>query len=338
MYVQSTIKGEYDMRYKHFRSQNVDVSALAVGTWAIGAAGYGEVNEKDSIDAIRAMLEGGVNLIDTAPDYGNGYSEKVVGKAIAGLDRSKILISTKTGASALTLKAVRTGAGYQRDGRYEDLLYECEQSLRRLNTDYIDFYFVHWPDLDTPFSETMEAMNTLKRQGKIRFVGLSNFNKEQILTCEKVCKIDAIQPPYSMVARRDEELMKWCVNKGINTFTYGSLGAGILTGAFREPPTFGPRDPRNGFYPFFQEPRFSKVMKVLAVMDGISQATGKPLAQITINWSTQKDYVSTALVGVRNPAEAKENCATFDWELTEEQIKAIDDAIAENLDFDGTRR
>jgi len=326
------------MRYNHFDKQNVDVSALAVGTWAIGAAGYGEVNDRDSIDAIRTMLDGGVNLIDTAPDYGNGYSEKVVGKAIEGYDRSKILLSTKVCASALTLKAVRTGARYARDGRYEDVLYECEQSLRRLGTDYIDFYFVHWPDLDTPFSETMEAMNTLKQQGKIRFVGLSNFNEEQILECEKVCKIDAIQPPYSMVVRRDEALMKWCVARGIGTFTYGSLGAGILTGAFREVPTFGDRDPRNRFYPFFKEPRFGKVMKVLGVMDEISAETGKTLAQIAINWSTQKDYVSTALCGVRNPQEAADNCAAFTTELTAEQVQRIDDAIAKYLDFDGSDR
>lgn len=326
------------MRFKHFKNADVDVSALAVGTWAIGGAGYGEVNDKDSIDAIHAMFDGGVNLIDTAPDYGRGYSETIVGKALKGYDRSKLLVATKCCASALTLKAVREGRFYARDGRYENVLYECEQSLRRLDTDYIDFYFVHWPDKDTDFAETMEAMNTLKKQGKIRFVGLSNFNQEQILECEKVCKIDAIQPPYSMVVRGEEDLMKWCVERGIDTCTYGSLGAGILTGSFREPPQFERFDPRNGFYPFFKEPRFGKVMKVLAVMDEISAENGKPLAQIAINWSTQKNYVSTALCGVRNPAEAKENCSTFDWTLTDAQIAAIDAAIAEHLDFDGADR
>ena len=326
------------MRYKHFGRAHADISALSVGTWAIGGAGYGEVNEKDSIDAIHAMFDGGVNLIDTAPDYGTGNSELVVGKALKGIDRSKIYISTKVCASGCTLKAIRTGAPYARDGRYEDVLYECEQSLRRLGTDYIDFYFVHWPDRNTPFSETMEAMNTLKRQGKIRYVGLSNFNKEQILECEKVCSIDVIQPAYSMVVRGEEELMKWAKSNWIDTLTYGSLGAGILTGAFRKPPEFGPMDPRNGFYPFFKEPHFSKVMKVLEVMDAISEETGKPLAQIAINWSTQKDYVSTALCGVRNPKEAIENCATFDWMLTDDQIARIDQAIETYLDFDGADR
>ena len=325
------------MRYKHLEKANIDVSALAVGTWAIGAAGYGEVNEKDSIDAIRAMIDGGVNLIDTAPAYGLGHSEIVVGKAIQGMDGSKVFIATKCGVSKLSLygKKHPDHVGLIRDGRFENILYECECSLRRLGTDYIDVLFVHWPDVNTPLEETMEAMNVLKKEGKIRFVGVSNFSEEQILTCEKVSQIDVIQPPYSMVARRDETLMKWAVGRGIGTFTYGSLGAGILTGTFRTPPTFGQGDPRNGFYPFFVEPHFSKVMKVLDVMDKISAETGKPLPQIAINWSTQKDFVSTALCGVRNPQEAAQNCAAFDWTLTDEQIAAIDAAIEANLDFDG---
>ncbi len=325
------------MRYKHLKNANVDVSSLGIGTWAIGGAGFGEVNEKDSIAAIQAAFDGGVNLIDTAPDYGRGHSEIVVGKALKGYDRSKIFVSTKVCASALTLKAVRTEARYARDGSYADVLYECEQSLRRLDTDYIDFYFVHWPDKETPFSETMEALNKLKEQGKIRFICLSNFNREQIEECQQYAQIDGTQPPYSMVVRRDEELMKWCASQGIGTFTYGSLGAGILSGKYRQIPEFGPRDPRNFFYPFFQEPQFSKVMKVLDVMDGISAETGKPLAQIAINWSTQKDYVTTALCGVRIPEQAVENCATFDWELTDAQIAAIDKAIDENIDFDGSK-
>lgn len=326
------------MRYKHFKNADVDVSAMAVGTWAIGDCGYGAVTEKDSIEAIHAMFDNGVNMLDTAPDYGVGHSETVVGKAIRGYDRSKLLIATKCCASALTLKSIRTGRGYCRDGRYEDVLYECEQSLRRLGTDYIDFYFVHWPDVDTPFSETMEAMKTLKQQGKIRFVGLSNFNKQQVLECEKVVKVDVLQPPYSMAVRSSEELMKWAVQRGIDTCTYGSLGGGILTGAFREAPEFERRDPRNFFYPFFKEPKFSKVMKVLDVLDQIAAEVGRPVAQVAVNWQTQQPHVSTALCGVRSAAEAIEDCGAFDWELSDAQMKAINDAIEANLDFDGADR
>jgi len=326
------------MRYKRFACANADISRLAIGCWPMGAAGYGEITDADSISAIHAMVDNGVNILDTAPDYGAGYSELVVGKALKELDRSKIFVATKGGAAKTTLKAVRTDAFYARDGRYENILYECEQSLRRLGTDYIDFYFVHWPDLDTSFSETMEAMNTLKRQGKIRFVGLSNFNKEQIIECSRVCKIDAIQPPYSMVVNKNKELMQWATENRIETFSYGSIGAGILSGAFRTCPTFQPRDPRNYFYPHFKEPQFSKVMNLLGVLDEIAAEVGRPVVQVAINWQTQQDYVSTALNGVRSAAEANENCGAFDWELTAEQLKKIDDAIAQYIDFDATDR
>lgn len=326
------------MRYKHIRSANLDVSAISAGSWPAGDCGYGPVTEKDCIEAFHAMFDAGVNCIDTAPDYGNGHSEIVVGKALKGLDRSKIILATKVGASACTLKALRTGGGYCRDGRYEDVVYECEQSLRRLGTDYIDFYFVHWPDVDTPFSETMEAMKALKQQGKIRFVGLSNFNRAQLLECEKVCKIDALQPPYSMAVRTQEEHLKWCVGRGISTFTYGSMGGGILSGAFKEPPGYERRDPRSYFYPFFREPGFSKVRKVVDLLEEMGKEIGKPAIQVAINWQTSHDYVTTALCGVRTAAEAKEDVGAFDWEITPEQIKRIDDAIAQYLDFDGEDR
>lgn len=324
------------MRYKQLKNVGVELSAITAGSWPAGNAGYGKVTEKECVEAFHAMFDAGVNCIDTAPDYGNGYSELVVGKALKEVDRSKIYVATKVGASACTMKAIRTGGGYKRDGRYENVLYECEQSLRRLGTDYIDFYFVHWPDPDTPFSETMEAMKTLKQQGKIRYVGLSNFNREQLIECERVCTIDALQPPYSMVMRNQEDLLKWCSDRGTSVFTYGSLGGGILTGSFRQVPTFEHRwDPRNYFYPFFRGPRFDKVLKVVEVMDKIAAEVGRPVSQVAINWQTSKPFISTALCGVRNAAEAIENCGAFDWELTPAQIQAIDDAIAANLDFNG---
>lgn len=330
------------MRYKHLKNADVDVSVIGVGTWSIGAGTYGDVEDQQSVAAIRAMIDNGVNLIDTAPAYGGGRAEKVVGEAIKGYDRSKLLISTKCAIGTTTLSAKRCLAegkdpftqGPGRDATFENILYECEQSLRRLGTDYVDFLFIHWPDPVTPYEETAKAFNYLKKEGKVRFVGLSNFNEEQIMEFEKYCKVDVIQPPYSMVVRRDEELIKWAYERGIDSMTYGSLGAGILTGTFREVPTFGERDPRNGFYPFFKEPYFSQVMELLKVMDGVSEELGgKPLAQITINWTTQKDYISMALCGVRTPAEAVENCAAFDWSLNEDQMKRISEAVEKYCNF-----
>lgn len=309
------------MRYKQFKNADVKVSSLAVGTWAIGGDGYGAVNEKDSIEAIRTMIDNGVNIIDTASSYGAGHSEEVVGKAIRDGYRDKVMISTKF--------AIPFDKDYANDGSYENCIRECEGSLKRLGTDYIDFFFMHWPDPNTPIEVTMRALNDLKKQGKIRFIGVSNFDKPLLKEAMKYAQIDAIQPPYSMVNQSAKPLMQWCETQGIDTFTYGSLGAGILTGAIRELPHYDKDDARYEFYDFFVEPKFSRVQELLKKLDVIADAHKKPVAQVAINWSTQKSYVGTALCGVRNAKEALENCHTFDWELTAEEMQLIEDTLEE---------
>ena len=309
------------MRYKHVGNAGIDISALAVGTWAIGGQQWGDVNEKDSIDAIRAMIDGGVNLVDTAPIYGNGHSEEVVGKALENGYREKVFLATK-----FSISNDENGAVIN-NGSYENAIWECEQSLKRLNTDHIAIYIMHWPDPATPVEVTMKALADLKKSGKIRFIGVSNFDRNLIEEAQKVVRIDFLQPPYSMVEESQKELLAWCETQGIGTMTYGSLGAGILTGAIRELPDWDENDFRYTFYDYFKNPKFSKIMELLKVMDKIAQVRNKPLAQIAINWSTQKSYVSTAICGVRDPQQAYENCATFDWELTGEEMELIDSEI-----------
>ena len=306
------------MRYKHYKNANVDVSELAVGTWAIGGMNYGPVNREDSIKAIRRMLEGGVNLIDTAPVYGNCASEIIVGEAIRGIPRDSFLISTKFGIST------DYHATKRKDASYKAVMREFQCSRFNLGTDYIDFYFIHYPDPNTPIAETMTALNELKKDGAIRYIGVSNFTKEQIIEAEKYGQIDVQQPPFSMVNRSSVDLMKWGFDKGIDAMTYGSLGAGILSGTVRELPQFAPGDLRLNFYDFYREPKFSKIMDFLKVLDRIAEAHGVPVPQVAINWSTQKEFVGTALVGVRNAQEAAENCAAFDWSLSDEEIALID--------------
>ena len=316
------------MRYKHFKNANVDVSELAVGTWSIGESGrYGNVNRNDAIEAIQAALDGGVNLIDTAPCYGTGASEKIVGEAIQHFDRSKLLIATKCGLVPYASPVTR---GNMLDASYKNIMRDIQTALNLMGTEYIDFYFIHWPDPATDIAETMSALNVLKKRGYIRYIGLSNFNEEQILAAEEWGQVDVIQPPYSMVNRRDEKLMKWAYEKGINSLTYGSLGSGILTGAYREIPKFeNERDIRNTFYDFFKEPKFSKVMELLKVMDEIAEAHNKPVAQVAINWSTQQEFVGTALCGLSNVREAQENCATFEWSLTDEEVQRLNAKLDE---------
>lgn len=310
------------MRYKHFKNADVDVSELAVGTWAIGGDNYGPVDREASIQAIRTMIDNGVNLVDTAPCYGNGYSEKVVGEALAGGYRDKVLISTKVGL-------VTSANGYDRDSSFKNIMREVESSLYNLKTDHIDFYFVHWPDAHTPFAETMSALELLRKQGKIRFIGVSNFTKEMIEECEKYGKVDVQQPPFSMVDRTYVDLMQWGAARGIDSMTYGSMGAGILSGKYRTTPDFPEGDTRLTFYNYFREPKFSKVQELLKVMDEVAEAHGKPVGQVALNWSTQKDYVGCALVGVRSDAHAIENCAAYDWSLTDDEIAKLDAKLDE---------
>lgn len=307
------------MRYKRFKSADVLVSSLAVGTWAIGVDNYGQVDRQEAIKGIRAMVEGGVNLIDTAPCYGNGASEMIVGEAIREIPRDKILVSTKFGLVPDIYKG-----GYTRNASYKNVMREIESSLLNLKTDYVDFYFVHWPDQDTPIDETMAALSTLKKQGKIRFAGVSNFSEEQITEAEKYLKIDVQQPPFSMVNQKYTELLKWGEERNIDSLTYGSLGAGILAGTVRSLPEYEKGDLRMTFYDFYKEPKFSLIMELLKAMDKIAEVHNKPVAQVAINWSTQKSFVGTALIGVRNEQEAKENCAAFDWSLSEEEMELLD--------------
>lgn len=310
------------MRYTTLKNAGDKVSQLAVGTWAIGGDSFGDTDPREAEGAIRTMLEHGVNLIDTAPCYGNGASEKIVGHALAGIDRDAYLLSTKVGL-------VTSVNGYDRDSSYKNIMREVESSLFNLRTDYIDFYFVHWPDAHTPFAETMSALRLLKEQGKIRHICVSNFTKEMIEECEQYAQIDVQQPPYSMVQREFEDLIEWGYNRGIDSFTYGSLGAGILSGKFRELPHFDEGDVRGGFYDYFREPKFSKVQELLGLMDEVAEAHGRPVSQVAINWGAQKPFVATSLVGVRSDKHAIENCSAFDWELTDDEMVALDAKLDE---------
>jgi aryl-alcohol dehydrogenase-like predicted oxidoreductase len=310
------------MRYKKFKNAGVDISALGVGTWAIGGQNYGDVILNDSIKAIHKMIDKGVNLIDTAPVYGNGYSEMVVGQALKDIARDKIYISTKAG-----LITDYHTKGIRKVNTYKNIMREIQSSLLNLHTDYIDFYFVHWPDVTTPIAETMAALNELKKDGVIRFIGVSNFSVEQIQEAQKYAVIDVQQPPYSMVKREFEGLIKWGYEKGISSMTYGSLGSGILSGTIRTLPEFDKNDLRVTFYDFFTEPKFSKIMGVLQIMDEIALAHKTTVAQVAINWSTQKEFVGTALIGVRNEKEAEENCSAFDWQLSDDEIKFLDNEL-----------
>ncbi len=309
------------MRYKEFGKTGMCVSQMALGTWGMGGAGWDQYEDAVRIDAILAAIENGVNLIDTAPAYNAGAAEKLVGKALAqnGL-REKVFISTKCGNEFINGR-------YIRDGRPERILQLCEESLERLQTDYIDLLLVHWPDPKVPFSETMPALQQLKDEGKIRHIGVSNFSREQIEEASQYCSIEALQPQFSMVNRAAAPLMQWCTEHGLATMAYGPLGGGILTGRYRSVMTFAEGDSRSRFYPFFKEPLFSKVMELLAVMDAIAAEHQVPVAQVALNWTAQKDFVSTLLVGAQTRDKIEQNTAAFAWTLSDAEMAVLDAAV-----------
>ncbi|MGM0239934.1 hypothetical protein ID741_002552 [Enterococcus sp. AZ103] len=317
------------MRYKNIKKLDVEISELAVGTWAIGGQMWGEVNDQASVAAIREMIDQGVNLIDTAPIYADGHSEVVVGQALKDGYRENVLVATKFGVSYAPDGSVIN------NNTYENVLAECQQSLERLGTDMIDIYIIHWPDPNTPIAETMRALNDLKAAGKIRFSGVSNFDQAGIEAAQEFGSIDFVQLPFSMVKEDDKSLLIWCEEQGIGTMTYGSLGSGILTGAIRQKPDWSPDDVRLTFYDYYHEPKFSKIMKLVDYLDELAEKYQKPLAQIALNWSTTQPFVSTAITGVRNTEEAKENTSTFNWNLSEDDLANINEVLADLEISDG---
>lgn len=324
------------MLYKELGNTGKKISAVSLGSWGIGGAGWDAADKKESFAAIDKMLECGVNIIDTAPiygfvrpdeeDFGYGYAEKIIGEAIKDR-RENIFLVTKCGLNYDRAQGPRS---MYKSMTREEIIAGCEGSLKRLGTDYIDLLFVHWPDMKTPLEEMTEAMDTLMKQGKILHYGLSNFTLEDTCKADDLLHVSAVQLPYSMVDRASEEMLVDVKRRGIGTMTYGSLGAGILTGAYRTVPTLDKMDARSSFYHFFEEPMFGKIQKLLGVMDEVAAAHEANVSQVAIQWSVKKEFVDTAILGVSKEKHAKQNCDAFKWEMNEEEMRKLDVAI-ENL-------
>lgn len=306
------------MQYQEFGKTGLKVSKLCLGTWGIGGAGWDSYSDESRMDAIKAALECGINFIDTAPAYNAGKAECYVGETLSKLKkRREVVISTKCGNKFVEGK-------YLRCGSKESILKQCDESLKTLKTDYIDIYLVHWPDPDVELEETIDAVSTLKKEGKILHAGVSNFSKEQIEEAQKYCKIEAFQPQYSLADRKDEKLIRWAYEQGLGIMTYGTLGGGILTGNYRKLRTFEQTDSRNRFYPYFKEPLFSKAMELLTIMDQIAEERNVSLAQIAEKWVIQKRFVSSCIIGAQSRARVEENCRNLQWELTDNEIRRLE--------------
>jgi len=323
------------MEYRPLGESDVKVSAVILGTWAIGGWMWGGTDEADAVAAIGKAIDCGVTSIDTAPIYGMGVSEQIVGRAIAGR-RDEIQILTKyclrwDCTDGDDYFDTVTGAGeavkVYKNARPDSIVLECERSLKRLGIDCIDVYQCHWRDVNTPVEVTMEAMGRLLEAGKIRAAGVSNFTAEDIAAARKVVPLASNQPPYSMVRRDIEaDVLPYCRDHGVGTIVYSPLQLGLLTGKVTMDRTFGGDDLRRGS-PYFTPGNRRKVLGFLEAIRPIADAHAATLAQLVIGWTIHRPGVTAALVGARNPAQAAENAAAADLKLTDDETRRIDDLV-----------
>jgi aryl-alcohol dehydrogenase-like predicted oxidoreductase len=307
------------MQYRRLGTSDLNVSAVCTDTWAIGGDFWGETDDQQSIRTIQAGIDAGVNFIDTAPAYGAGHSEEVVGRAIKGR-RDKVVVATKCGV-------IRTATQFIHDLSPDSLSKEVDASLRRLGVDVIDLYQIHWPDNKTPFADVMEILNKAKDAGKVRHLGVSNFTVEQLEDVRQYGEIVSLQPHYSLLKRDIEgELVHYCLDKSMGIINYGTLGGGILTGKFKELPKLNEGDNRGNFYPWFKEPEWSRVQSVVETLREIAGERGIPTAHVAIAWTIQQPGITSALVGARTEEQARSNAKAADLVLTGEEVSRIEAA------------
>ena len=317
----------------------MSATAVGLGTWPIGGWMWGGTDEARSVGAIQASVDEGITLIDTAPAYGQGVAEEIVGRALKGR-RHEVLLVSKCGLVWHTRKGNHF---FDVDGRpvhrylgADSIVFEVEQSLRRLNTDYIDLYITHWQDQTTPIAETMAALEGLKSAGKIRSIGASNTSPEELEAYIAAGSLDALQEEYSMLKRDIETtLLPVCRDHGVSTLSYSSLGLGLLAGKIGPERTFGGDDLRK------DNPRFSvanreKVARFLTAIAPIGEAHDATPAQIIIAWTLQQPGITFSLCGARNADQARENAKAGRVALTAGDLDAIAAAAAACLhDMDG---
>jgi aryl-alcohol dehydrogenase-like predicted oxidoreductase len=314
-----------DLELTDIPGTSLKVSRVALGTWAIGGWMWGGTDEAQSVSTIRAALEHGINLIDTAPVYGFGRSEEIVGKAVAEARlRSRTLIATKAGLEWKDGRVFRNASRAR-------ILAEVEDSLRRLQTDYIDIYQVHWPDPLVRIEETAEAMYSLFRQGKIRAIGVSNFSVAQMEQFRRVAPLHALQPPYNLFERAIEaDLLPYCRKNGIATLGYGALCRGLLSGRMRPDTVFDGDDLRRTD-PKFSAPRFAQYLAAVQRLDRLARERfGKRVIELAIRWMLDQG-IRTALWGARHPDQLQPVDEVTGWRLDAAATAEIDRILRETI-------
>lgn len=314
---------------------DIMLSPITYGAFAIGGWFWGGADEGDAVKAIEAAINNGITTIDTAPVYGMGHSENIVGNTIKG-KRDKIQLLTKFGMRWDTTSGdfafdTKDNDGnpikvYKFNGK-QSVIEECERSLQRLQTDYIDLLQMHWPDSTTPIEETMEALEILKQQGKIRAAGLCNSPVNLLERANLITPVSTNQVAYGMVNRTiEKDMVPFCLENGIGILPHTTLQKGLLTGKIKPGHKFGEGDHRSN-NPFFKSPNHEQVMKMLALIEPISIDRGISLAQLIINWTMQQPAIVSVLVGARDEAQMLDNIEATKLILTNDELVKINAAI-----------
>ena len=304
----------------------VEVSRIGLGTWAIGGSEWGQVPDDIAIATCLSAVDRGINLIDTAPIYGRGHAEEIVGKAMRSHGRrDAFYVATKAGLEW-------NERGVFANSTAPRLRRELEDSLRRLNTDFIDLYQVHWPDTRTPIAEVAHVLAEFQREGKVRALGVSNFSVAQMHEFRSVVPLASNQPPYNLFEREiDREVLPWCAANGVGVLTYSSLCRSLLGGRLHRGMTFDEKDIRH-VDPKFQEPRFSQYLTALERLTAFSKERyGKSVVELAARWVLDRPGVSLALWGARRPDQLDAVSGVMDWNLDAAAMDEIDRIVAESV-------
>jgi aryl-alcohol dehydrogenase-like predicted oxidoreductase len=311
-----------DMEFVDIPGTSMRVSRVALGTWAIGGWMWGGSNENDAINAIHTALDRGINLIDTAPVYGFGRSEEIVGKALAvGGRRKRAFIATKVGLDWKDGKPFRNASKTR-------IIEEAEDSLRRLQTDVIDLYQVHWPDPHTPLAEVAEAMGELHRAGKVRAIGVSNFSAAQMEEFRKVAPLHTAQPPYNLFERAiEQDVLPYCRDRDIAVLAYGSLCRGLLSGSMSKSSQFTGDDLRKSD-PKFIAPRFEQYLAAVEQLDQFAREHyGRRVIQLAVRWVLDRGEMNIALWGARRADQLAPIADVAGWHIDSSAMAQIDQIL-----------
>lgn len=324
------------MEYRKLAHTDLTLSVVTFGSWAAGGWMWGKTDHQAAVNAIKAAYDFGVTSIDTAPIYGQGESECIVGEAIRDIPRDRVQILTKYGMRWDLAKGDFAFKSQDNQGnpidiyKYagkESIIRECEASLRRLGTDYIDLYQIHWPDSTTSLSETFEAVERLIEQGKVRYAGVCNYDAALMEDAAKVINLVSDQIPYSMVNRgMDRETIPYCIRNGKSVIVYSPLERGLLTGKMRPGYQFAEGDHRKS-NPFFTDASIKRTNTFLEKLRPLAEEKEATLAQLVIRWTVEHPGVTVALVGARNPEQAIQNAKAADIVLSDQEIQFINQQI-----------